>query len=96
LRIFTYIFILFIVILGITFAALNHEPVSFNYYFNQQTLPLSFLLVLAFLFGSLLGLLMGAWMGVKLKLKNYRLQQQLKVALKEIENLRAIPLKDSR
>lgn len=80
--------------LGITFAALNHDAVTINYYVGQHALPLSFLLVISFVAGCLLGLIVGFWILFKLKLKNYRLQQQLRVTEKEVENLRAIPLQD--
>jgi lipopolysaccharide assembly protein A len=94
MRIITYILILLIVILGITFALLNHSPVTFNYYLGQQTLPLSMLLIISFALGTLLGLLVSLWVYIKLKIIHFRLNKHLKVAEKEIENLRAIPLQD--
>ncbi len=94
MRIFTYILLLAVIVIGVTFAALNHHDVSINYYVGQRVLPLSFLLVISFTAGSLLGLLVGFWLLIKIKIKNYRLNQHLKVAEKEIENLRAIPLQD--
>jgi putative membrane protein len=93
-RIFMYIIALIIIILGITFASLNSGPVTIHYYTGQHTFSLSLLLVLVFAAGSLLGLLVGFWLLLKLKVKNYRLTQNLKVAEKEIQNLRAIPLQD--
>ncbi len=94
MRIFTYLFFIIVIILGITFAALNHDPVKINYYLGEQSLPLSLLLVLSFISGSVIGLGVGLWIFFKTKLVNYRLNHQLKVAEKEIENLRAIPLQD--
>lgn len=94
MRIFTCFIILIIVLLGITFASLNSGPVTINYYVGQHSFSLPLLLVLVFAAGSLLGLLVGFWLLLKLKVKNYRLAQHLKVAEKEIENLRAIPLQD--
>jgi len=94
MRVLTYIFSFIVIILGITFAALNHESVKINYYFSEQSLPLSFLLVLSFICGGIFGLCVGLWLLFKTKLKNYRLQRDLKIAEKEIENLRAIPLQD--
>jgi uncharacterized integral membrane protein len=94
MRFFTYLFLILILILGVTFAVLNHEPVKINYYLGEQSLPLSLLLVLSFISGSFLGLCVGLWILFKTKLANYRLQHQLKVAEKEVQNLRAIPLQD--
>jgi len=77
-----------------TFATLNSESVTINYYFGQSTLPLSLLLVLVFAFGCLVGMVVGFWLLIKAKLLNYRLRQRLHLAEKEIDNLRAIPLQD--
>jgi putative membrane protein len=93
-RILTYLFILIVILLGITFASLNSGSVTINYYVGQHSFSLPILLVLVFAAGSLLGLCVGFWLLLKLKVKTYRLAQTLKVAEKEIENLRAIPLQD--
>ena len=71
MRIFSYILILVILIIGITFAILNHAPVTINYYVGQRTLPLSLLLTFSFVIGCLLGLLVGFWILLKTKIKNY-------------------------
>lgn len=94
MRIVSYFFLLIIILFGITFATLNSESVTINYYFDQSTLPLSLLLVLVFAFGCLIGMVVGFWLVIKAKLLNYRLRQRLNLAEKEIENLRAIPLQD--
>jgi lipopolysaccharide assembly protein A len=93
-RIFSYIFLIIIVLLGITFATLNSETVNVNYWLGHRTLPLSLLLAIVLGLGSFLGILVGMWILIKTKLKNYRLKQKLRLAEKEIENLRAIPLQD--
>jgi putative membrane protein len=83
------------VIFGITFALLNSESVTLNYYFSESTLPLSLLIVLVFSFGCLIGMLAGFWLVIKSKLNNRRMSQRLALAEKEISNLRAIPLQDN-
>jgi lipopolysaccharide assembly protein A len=93
-RIISYFFLLIIVIFGMTFATLNSESVTINYYLGQSTLPLSLLLVLVFALGCLVGMIVGFWLLIKAKLFNHRLQKRLSLAEKEIENLRAIPLQD--
>ena len=95
MRIFSYFFLLIIVIFGMTFATLNSESVTINYYIGQSSLPLSLLLVLVFASGCLIGMIVGFWLLIKAKLQNYRLTQRLKLAEKEVENLRAIPLQDT-
>ena len=94
MRIFSYIFILVVVFLGVTFATLNSDLVNINYYIGQKEMPLSLLISITFGVGCLLGILVGLWILFKTKMKNFRLKQRLKLAEKEIENLRAIPLQD--
>lgn len=94
MRIITYILLLIVILMGITFAVLNPAAVTIQYYIGQKTISLSLLLVLVFTVGCLVGLLVGCWLLLKVKVKNYHLKQQLKVAEKEVQNLRAIPLQD--
>lgn len=95
MRIISYFFLLVIILFGVTFATLNSESVSINYYLGSSTLPLSLLLVLCFALGCLVGMLVCCWLLIKSKILNYRLRQRLQLAEKEIENLRAIPLQDN-
>ncbi|HEX4045023.1 MAG TPA: LapA family protein [Gammaproteobacteria bacterium] len=94
MHIISYLLLLIIVIFGVTFATLNSESVTINYYLGQSTLPLSLLLVLVFALGCLMGIIVGFWLLLKSKVSNYRLKQRLTLAEKEIENLRAIPIQD--
>jgi putative membrane protein len=94
LRIISFIFLILVVLLGVSFATLNSQSVDVNYYINHRTMPLSVLLAFTFTVGCLLGVIVCLWLLVKSKLRNYHLQQRLKLAEKEIENLRAIPLQD--
>lgn len=94
MRIISIFFLLIIVIFGITFATLNSESVTINYYVGQSSLPLSLLLVLVFALGCLIGIIVGFWLLIKAKMSNYRLRQRLTLAEKEIDNLRTMPLQD--
>ena len=94
MRFITYFLLLIIILIGVTFAVLNPNIVTVHYYLGERTLPLSLLLVFVFSGGCLLGLLIGLWLLLCVKIQNYRLKRQLKTAEKEIENLRAIPLRD--
>ncbi len=44
-------------LVGFSFAVLNSREVVFDYYIDSQSLPLSFLLVGAFILGIIIGLL---------------------------------------
>jgi len=95
MRIITYIFLLIILIVGVTFACLNAEPVTINYYVGKHSLALSLLLALVFAIGAILGLIVGSVVLLKQKTKNIHLHNRLKLAEKELANLRTIPLKDN-
>jgi lipopolysaccharide assembly protein A len=94
MRILTFLFLLMLILFGITFASLNSDPVTVSYYIGQKDLPLSLLLIFAFGIGGLIGMAISGLFILNAKLKIYHLKQKLKVAEKEIENLRAIPLLD--
>lgn len=94
MRIISYLCLLIIVILGITFATLNSESIALNYYVGHRNMPLSLLLVMVFAVGCLLGILVSSWIVIKAKIQNHNLRKRLKLTEKEIENLRAIPLQD--
>jgi putative membrane protein len=93
-RIFSYIFVILIILLGISFATLNSGSIDINYYIGHKVIPISLLIAGVFAVGCLLGIIVGLFILIKTKMKNYRLKQKLKLAEKEIENLRAIPLQD--
>lgn len=78
MRIFSYIVLLLVILLGVTFAILNAQPVTLHYYFGVRTLSLSLLLVLSLGLGVLLGLLVALIPIIKLKSKNYHLKKQIK------------------
>ena len=92
MRIISYIFLLLIVLFGITFAALNAESVTINYYFDQATIPLSLLLVIIFALGCLIGMLTSLFLLIKIKINNYRLKSELDSIKKELKALRNAPV----
>lgn len=94
MRVIYYLLLIVIVFLGATFATLNMQTVSINYYFDQNALPLALLLVLTFSGGCVFGLIVGFWLLLKSKLKHFRLRKRLNLVEKELENLRIIPLRE--
>lgn len=93
-RIISFLTICFLVLFGFTFAILNAEPVTLNYYIGTRILPLSLLLALALFFGALLGLLTSFTVWLRIKHENHKLRRRVNLAEREVENLRAIPLRD--
>lgn len=94
MRIISYLFTLFLMLLGVSFASLNAEPVFVNFYVGAGKVPLSLLLVLTLIFGVGLGLMASFIFYLKLKSKNKRLRQRLRLAEEEVSNLRSIPVKN--
>lgn len=93
MRVISYIFLLILMVFGLTFAALNSTSVIFNYYLGSKQIPLSLLLVFAFGLGILIGFVFTLLPVIKLKGENIRLKSRIKIAEQEIENLRSIPIK---
>ncbi|EKE00662.1 MAG: putative membrane protein [uncultured bacterium] len=93
MRIVSYLILLVIMLIGLTFASLNAVPVIFNYYIGSKTITLSLLLVFAFGAGVFLGLLVAMFSWIKITKDNLLLKSRLKVVEKEVENLRSIPIR---
>jgi lipopolysaccharide assembly protein A len=93
-KIFSYIIVLLIIVLGITFAILNAPPVTVHYYVGVKQMPLSLLLVISFGAGLLISFLVMMLAVIRLKTERRRLRKKLRIAEKEIDNLRVIPVKD--
>jgi putative membrane protein len=94
MRIIKLILLMLIVMLGAVFAVLNAAPVQFNYYFGSRELPLSLIMTIALGAGALLGIFacMGLMFGMKRE--NIQLRRKSQLASQEVNNLRALPLKD--
>lgn len=93
MRILTYLVLLIIILVGLTFASLNSCMVTFNYYLGSRDIELSLLLVGALGIGIFFGLLVAIFPWIKAKRDSSRLRSRLKVVEKEVENLRSIPIK---
>jgi len=94
MRVLSYLVLLIIMLVGLTFASLNSNIVTFNYYVGSKEMALSLLLVFTFGAGIFLGLVVAILPWIKVKRDNIRIKSRLKVAEKEVENLRSIPIKD--
>ncbi len=94
MRVFLIIVYLLIIVFGVTFAALNANPVSVNLYIASYSLPVSVLIICSLGIGLLLGffLFYGRYWRIKRNLR--KTEKQLELVKKEIKNLRSIPLTD--
>lgn len=94
MRIISYFFMIVILLLGISFACLNAEAVTVNLYVKSYQLPLSLLLVIVLGIGMAAGFFVVGFKYLSLKQENWTLKHRVKLALQEVSNLRAIPLKN--
>jgi len=85
---------LLIVLLGLSFALLNANPVELEFYVRKFTMPLSLLLVLVLIVGAMLGVLASLSMLVSRRRELSRLRRRLSETEKELDELRRLPLKD--
>lgn len=93
-KIVSYVVFFFIGIIAVAFAAKNDADVQLHYYLGSVTAPLSLLLVVSLALGALLGVLACSSIILKLKRESMRLQKSVRLAEKEVTNLRALPMKD--
>lgn len=88
------LFYLVLIVIGVTFAALNAASVQVNFYLYTFTMPISVLMILVLGAGILIGLFLFVIRYWQLKAEFRKIKNQLKITEREIKNLRAIPLHD--
>jgi len=94
MRIVALLVLLLVIALGLTFSVMNAEPVNLDYYFGSAAIPLALLLVAAVVLGALLGVIASLGVIFRLKRDNNRLRRGVRLAEKEVSNLRSLPLRD--
>lgn len=95
-RIVGFLFVLLVLVFGLFFGLLNAEPVHVDYYFGSRDLPLSLVLVMMLVLGALAGAVAGLGLVFRVKREVYRLRREIRVAEKELSNLRSLPIKEPR
>ena len=93
-RLLTFIFLLLIIVIGLSFTVLNAGEVELNYYFDTVALPLAAVVLISIVLGTLLGILATLSLVFAAKAENVKLQRKVGLIEKEIKNLREIPIKD--
>ncbi len=94
MRILMLVAYILLIIIGVSFAALNASSVVVNFYFNSLSMPISVLMTIMLGIGILIGFLLFISRYWRLKIEYHRMKNQLKLTEKEIKNLRSIPLQD--
>ena len=94
-KIALFILIFVILVIATSFAVLNAESVNLNFYFGEIEAPLSLIIVFSVAIGAILGVLASLTLILKMKHELVKLNKTVKLAEKEVDNLRSLPLKDS-
>lgn len=93
-RLLGFLFLVALVVVGLSFAVLNSQPVSLNYYFGYRDIPLSMIVVLSLAAGAVIGVLVSAGLIIKLKAQTGQLRRRLRNAEKDSDQLRILPAKE--
>jgi putative membrane protein len=94
MRVIKITFWLLISLLIIAFALLNAGTVHFNYLLGRMDMPLSFAMLMSLILGALVGMLWTAAWVVTQRAHAHALNKKVDLLQKEIDNLRAMPVKD--
>jgi len=93
-RILYAVIFIIVLILGLLFFVKNNQIMEFNYIAGSKDLPVSFLIFASLCMGILLGLVASFPVIFRLKQKNTKLEKQIRVTEKEINNLRVMPVRN--
>jgi len=94
MRILMLVTYILLIIIGVSFAALNASSVVVNFYVKTVTMPISVLMTIMLGTGILIGFILFIGRYWRLKIEYRKIKSQLKLTEKEIKNLRSIPLQD--
>ena len=94
-RIIIFAIVVLVALVGLSFALINAETVTLNYYFGSIQAPLSLVIVIALAAGAAMGVIASMWVVIGQKRELAKLHKAVKGAEKEITNLRSLPMKDS-
>lgn len=90
-----FIFWILVIIVGVTFASLNSHTVQINYYVNETVIHIPILLLITLVIGLMLGGVAMLPTVIRAKHSNRRLKQRIRQIEQEVNNLRAIPIKET-
>ena len=90
-RLIGFLFVVALVVIGLSFAVLNSQPVSLNYYFGYRDIPLSMIMVLSLAAGAVIGVLVSAGLIIRLKAQTGQLRRRLRNAERDSDQLRILP-----
>ncbi len=94
LRLFNILLLIVLIVLGLSFAVLNADPVPLNYYFGYREIPLSMVVVVALAAGAVIGVLVSMGILLRQKQQAFRLRRQLKQIEKSKDSANVLPARE--
>ncbi|HJW80600.1 MAG TPA: LapA family protein [Acidiferrobacterales bacterium] len=89
------ILVLAILLVGVTFTTKNAQVVELNYYFGVHWVtPLSFMLLTTLTVGIALGVLVSLAMQARMQRQLLQVRRENRQLEQEVNNLRALPIRD--
>lgn len=92
-RLIVLLLALIVVAVGLSFAMLNSEPITLDFYLGALSLPVSLWLVLALAVGVLLGLSSALGILTRQRWQLKRLRREAASSREEVSELRKLPLR---
>ena len=92
-RLLGFLLLIVLVVLGLSFAVLNAQLVSLNYYLGYREIPLSIIVVLSLAAGAVIGALVSMGMILRLKRQAAQLRKKLRQAEQAAEQMQILPAK---
>ena len=87
---------LVILVLGVTFAARNAQPVELQYYFDfHWQAPLSFMLLTTLTLGIAVGFLTSLAMVARMQRRLLTVRRENRILEQELHQLRTLPIRDA-
>ncbi len=94
-RLFYLLLFVVIILLGVSFALKNQDTVTINYYFDiSWTVRLAAVLAIAIAIGAVLGVLLTSTWVLRSKRRLSHAKREVRKMEQEVNNLRALPVKD--
>ena len=94
-RILSGILVVAVLLAGVTFTTKNAQVVEMNYYFGVHWVaPLSFMLLTTLTVGIALGLLVSLAMQARMQRQLLQARRENRQLEQEVNNLRALPIRD--
>lgn len=93
-RLVSFVALFFVVAIGLSFAALNSNPVQLRYHFGEFVAPLSMVVVLSVAAGAVLGVVASLSLLLSQRIELASLRKRLDLCEREVRNLRELPFKE--